>query len=102
MLKSLIVILVTAVLLCPSSGLEDLDNHKAKYENYRLCRVHLVTEEHVKIFQELEDQSDSCTFMGHALYPNQNLTIMVAAHKVSDFNSLVDRFGITNQVLVRK
>lgn len=98
-MKSLIIILVTAVLLCPSSGLEELKD-KAKYENYRLCRVHLVTEEHVKIFQELEEQSDSCTFMGHALYPNQNLTIMVAAHKVPDFNSLVDRFGILNQVLV--
>lgn len=91
--------LTTAVLLNSSCGLED----KAKYDNYRLCRVHLVTEEHVKIFQELEEQSDSCTFMGHALYPNQNLTIMVAAHKIPDFNSLIERFpGITNQVLVRK
>lgn len=78
-----------------------LDN-KAKYDNYRLCRVHLVTEEHVRIFQELEKQSDSCTFMGHANNPNQNLTIMVAGHKIADFNSLVDRYGIKNEVLVYK
>lgn len=100
-MKSFIILLAATVLLNSSSSLE-LSNEKAKYENYRLCRVHLVTEEHVKIFQELEEQSDSCTFMGHALYPNQNLTIMVAAHKVPDFNSLVERFGITNQVLVRQ
>lgn len=100
-MKKSLIILVTAVLLISSSASEELAQDKAKYENYRLCRVHLVTEEHVKIFQELEEQSDSCTFMGHALYTNQNLTIMVAAHKVPDFNSLVERFGITNQVLVR-
>lgn len=81
-----------------TTGLEN----KAKYDNYRLCRVHLVTEEHVRIFRELEKQSDSCTFMGHANNPNQNLTIMVAGHKIADFNSLVDRYGIKNEVLVFK
>lgn len=54
---------------------------KARYDNYKLVRVTLKTEDHVKLFQELEEQSDSYTFYGHARKVDQELTIMVAAHK---------------------
>jgi hypothetical protein len=54
---------------------------KARYDNYRLIRVTLKTDDHVKLFQELEAESDSYTFYGHARCIGQNLTIMVAAHK---------------------
>jgi hypothetical protein len=54
---------------------------KARYDNYRLVRLTLKKQEHVDILQELEEQSDSFTFYGHALNPDQNLTILVAAHK---------------------
>lgn len=54
---------------------------KARYDNYRLIRVTLKTEDHVKLFQELEAESDSYTFYGHARKVGQDLTIMVAAHK---------------------
>lgn len=57
------------------------ESDKARYDNYRLIRVHLETEDHVKLFQELEEQSDSYTFYGHALSAPQDVTILVAAHK---------------------
>jgi hypothetical protein len=59
----------------------DTVGKKARYDNYRLVRLTLKTQEHVDVLQELEEQSDSFTFYGHALNPNQNLTILVAAHK---------------------
>lgn len=59
----------------------DMDGSKARYDNYRLVRLHLETEEHIALFQELEAESDSYTFYGHALNAPQDLTILVAAHK---------------------
>lgn len=59
----------------------DTDANKARYDFYRLVRLHLETPEHVALFQELENESDSYTFYGHALKEPQDLTILVAAHK---------------------
>lgn len=59
----------------------DMEVNKARYDNYRLMRLHLETPEHIALFQELEAESDSYTFYGHALEAPQNLTILVAAHK---------------------
>lgn len=59
----------------------DSDANKARYDNYRLVRLHLETEDHVTLFKELEAESDSYTFYGHALTAPQDLTILVAAHK---------------------
>lgn len=73
---------------------------KARYDNYRLIRVHLGTQEHVDLFQELEDESDSYTFYGHALNVNQDVTIMVAAHKIFEIQDLTQRFGIKYTILV--
>lgn len=54
---------------------------KARYDNYRLLRLQLETQEQIKLFQELEAESDSYTFYGHALKAPQSVTVMVAAHK---------------------
>ena len=74
--------------------------NKARYDNYRLVRLTLKTEEHVDLFQELENDSDSYTFYGHALNPNQNLTILVAAHKIFEIYDIVERYGLDYTVLV--
>jgi hypothetical protein len=58
----------------------DAEN-KARYDYYRLVRLNLETQEHIELFQELEEESDSYTFYGHALAAPQDLTILVAAHK---------------------
>lgn len=75
---------------------------KARYDNYRLIRVHLETQEHVDLFQELEEESDSYTFYGHALNVNQDVTIMVAAHKIFEIQDLTQRYGIKYIILVSK
>lgn len=72
----------------------------ARYDNYRLYRLHLETEEQVKIFVELEEISDGVVFYGHARNTGQKLTIMVAAHKVADINELLERFKVEHQILV--
>ena len=80
-------------------NLQNLDN-KARYDYYRLYRVHLDTEEHVKLFQEVEEKSDSFTFYGHARKPGQDLTILVAAHKIADMTDLMKRYNVTGRILV--
>lgn len=75
---------------------------KARYDNYRFYRVHLVTAEHVKVFQDLEDLSDSYTFYGHARNAGQKLTIMVAADKIAAFAELLKRYNVEAEILVNK
>lgn len=72
----------------------------ARFDNYRLYRITFESEQQVQIFQELEQQSDSCTFYGHARAPGQKLTIMVAAHKIADFADLLERFKVQHEILV--
>jgi hypothetical protein len=60
----------------------------------------LETDEHVRVLQELEKQCDSYTFYGHARNPPQNLTIMVAAHKIAEIDDIMQRFQIKNELLV--
>lgn len=73
----------------------------ARYDNYRLYRLHLQTDDHVKLFQELEERSDSYTFYGHALQVGQKLTIMVAAHKIAEISDILNRYGVPAEILVR-
>lgn len=73
---------------------------KARYDYYRIYRVHLETDDHVKLFQEIEERSDSYTFIGHARHPNQDLSILVAAHKVGEITDLLQMNNVTAQVLV--
>lgn len=72
----------------------------ARYDNYRLYRLHLATDEQVTVFQELERLSDSVIFYGHARSVGQDLTVLVAAHKVADFAELVQRYKVENRILV--
>lgn len=82
--------------ICLAHGIED----KARYDNYRVYSVHLKTDEQVKIFQEIEARSDSYIFIGHARQTNQNLTILVAAHKVADITDILTSNNVGHTVLV--
>uniref|UniRef100_A0A182KB79 Zinc carboxypeptidase A 1 n=1 Tax=Anopheles christyi TaxID=43041 RepID=A0A182KB79_9DIPT len=73
----------------------------ARYDHYRLYRVELATDEQVQLFQQLEAKSDSCTFYGHARQPGQQLTIMVSASKVADFEDLLTLHSVSGRVLER-
>lgn len=76
-----IVSILCAVLLTTARCCELHESIKARYDNYQLVRVSLETEEHIRTFQELEEESDSFIFYGHALSAPQQLTILVSAHK---------------------
>lgn len=78
----------------------DANLNIARFDHYRLYRITIESPQQVTIFQELEQQSDSCTFYGHARDPGQKLTIMVAAHKIADFADLLERFNVEHEVLV--
>ncbi|XP_031627789.1 zinc carboxypeptidase isoform X2 [Contarinia nasturtii] len=85
-------------LICLANGQENKED-KARYDNYRMYSVHLKTEEHVKVFQEIEARSDSYIFMGHARQANQNLSILAAAHKIADLTDIMHQFNISYKVL---
>lgn len=74
---------------------------KARYDNYRIYSLHIDTEEHVKLFQDLEERSDSYIFIGHAREPNQKLSVLVAAHKVGEIADLLQLNNVTADLLVR-
>lgn len=95
----LFLLLLSFTLQMEPTRAENLQN-KARYDNYRLYRLHLSTEDQVKILQELEEKSDSYTFYGHARKPDQELTIMVAAAKIAEIHEIMDRFEISGQILV--
>lgn len=72
----------------------------ARYDHFRLYRVLIRTQAQVEMLQQLEEQSDSYSFMGHARQPNQNLTIMVAPHKIAEITELLDRYDLEGTILL--
>lgn len=74
--------------------------NKARYDNYRIYRVTLKTSDHVRWFQELEERSDSYTFYGHARQTDQDLTILVAPHKIGEFTDLLKTRNVDHKILV--
>lgn len=96
---SLAVAVLMLVAAC-SHGAE-MDN-KARYDNYRLYRLLLATSEHVQIFQEIEERSDSYSFIGHAREVGQKLIVLVAAHKVAECADILNRYKVGHEVLVSK
>lgn len=77
-------------------GLEN----KARYDNYRLYRVTLGTDEHIQLFQELEKRSDSYEFYDHARTKKQQLTFLAAAHKIGQITYLLKAHHIEHVILV--
>ena len=78
----------------------ETSGNKARYDNYRLIRLTLKAKEHVELFQELEEESDSYTFYGHAREVGQNLTILVTAHKIYEISDIIERNELDFTVLV--
>lgn len=73
---------------------------QARYDHYRIYNVQFDNEEQIKLFQKLEEQSDSLTFIGHAREIGQKLSILVAAHRVADFADLLKTYKLEHRVLV--
>lgn len=98
---AIFVLLSFSCLLQMELARADNFENKARYDNYRLYRLHISTEDQIKILQELEEKSDSYTFYGHARKVDQDLTIMVAAAKIAEIHEIMERFEIPGQILVR-
>ncbi|XP_055637864.1 zinc carboxypeptidase-like [Toxorhynchites rutilus septentrionalis] len=75
-------------------------SNKARYDYFRIYRLFLETEVQVNLMQQMENRSDSYTFMGHARHANQNLTIMVAPQKIAEITDLLERYSIQGSVLL--
>lgn len=90
------VILLIGLCFCFATGVED----KARYDNYRVYNVHLKTDDQVKVFQQIEGRSDSYIFIGHARETNQNLSILVAAHKIAELTDLMKDNQVAYKILV--
>lgn len=71
----------------------------ARYDNYRLYRVRLTTEGHVKIFQEIRKRSDSY-LLTEPQSVGQQLTIMVAAHKIGEMSDILKQYSVEHVILV--
>ncbi|KAM8712654.1 hypothetical protein ACLKA7_013050 [Drosophila subpalustris] len=72
---------------------------QARYDHYRIYNIQFDNEEQIKLFQQLEEQSDSLTFIGHAREIGQKLSILVAAHRVADFADLLETYKLEHRVL---
>lgn len=73
---------------------------QARYDLYRVYRFHLETDEHVKVFKEIEERSDSYGFMGHAREINQKLTVLVASQKIAEITEITKRKNVKFEILV--
>jgi len=88
---------------CPvatASGCGVAPPDQARYDNYRIYNVEFENEEQIELFQKLEEQSDSLTFIGHAREIGQKLSILVAAHRVADIADLLKTYKVKHRVLV--
>ncbi|XP_053678130.1 zinc carboxypeptidase-like [Anopheles nili] len=86
-------------LIASISG-QSLSENVARYDYFRLYRVLIKTQAQVEMLQQLEELSDSYSFMGHARQPNQNLTIMVAPNKIAELTELLARYELQGTVLL--
>lgn len=91
------------ILVCISSWISHLvlSDDRARFDNYRIYEVHLNSQNHIPIFQELQKRSDS-----YIIYlPVQidiKTPVMVAAHKIAEFTDLLQRFNVPFKILVRE
>lgn len=83
-----------------ASGKACVPKDQARYDHYRIYNVQFDNEEQIKLFQKLEEESDSLTFIGHAREVGQKLSILVAAHRVADFADLLKTYKLEHRVLV--
>lgn len=93
------VVICTAVLLVMFS-LNTSAESSARYDHYRLYEVTIDTEDQNKVFQTLEEKSDSYTFLRRRTNSNPNLTVIVAPHKFSEFTELIKTEKLNHQLLV--
>lgn len=79
----------------------EFEKQIARYDNYHLYELTPTNDRHVELLKELEMASDSYVFLAspHAL--NDSIGVVVAPHKLAEFNSLVQTANIPNTIVQR-
>lgn len=72
----------------------------ARYDNYRLWRMHIETEVQLEVLKELEKRGMGIDFIGHVRKQDQKLTILVPSHLAANIEDLFRRYNISNTVLL--
>ncbi|XP_060660440.1 zinc carboxypeptidase [Drosophila nasuta] len=102
--RLLVILLVTmsasgSQIVDGASSSEVSPKDQARYDHYRIYNVQFDNEQQIELFQKLEAESDSLTFIGHAREVGQKLSILVAAHRVADFADLLATYKVQHRVL---
>ncbi|KOX71863.1 Zinc carboxypeptidase A 1, partial [Melipona quadrifasciata] len=67
---------------------------KVKYDNYQVFRVTPQTEEQVEVIRNLEEISDGFSFWKGPSTVQNHADVMVAPHKIPDFQDIMKKFDI--------
>lgn len=73
---------------------------KVRYDYYRMFTVHLKTEKHLKIMQDLELNSDGIKFMDTPNKIPLNIDIIVPPHKLAYIDDLFAIYNMNNTLKV--
>lgn len=70
----------------------------ARYDHYRLYEVMPNNDEHLKIFKDIQLNSDSHTFILGARNVNSSVVVIVAPHKFAEFDLLLNVENIVHKI----
>ncbi|XP_058446250.1 zinc carboxypeptidase A 1-like [Malaya genurostris] len=83
---------ILSLVLCCDVG---LGAESARYDNYRNYKVRAHSAEHVSVLKELKESSDSFIFLEHGNKAGDEYEIVVAPHKLADFTTTLESYGIS-------
>ncbi|XP_037909350.1 zinc carboxypeptidase [Hermetia illucens] len=91
----ILVVLLAIVAAYPAKVVEN----QARFDNYRIYRLHLAEQKQVEVFQEVERRSDSYQFYGHPEKIGQKVNVLVAAHKIAEITDLLETYEVEHEIL---
>lgn len=77
-----------------------LTAEKERFDNHRLYGVQIETLDQLQLFRNLEDNSDGYLLWNSPVLDN-TVDIMVAPHKVSEFNQLTELYNLEARLKIK-
>jgi carboxypeptidase A len=65
---------------------------KSRFDNYRVYRISVENELHLRVLQELSETSDSYNFLDEPRSIGSTVDVLVPPHKFSHFSEIVEKF----------
>lgn len=78
-----------------------IGGERARYDNYRLYRLKVDTDEQLKVLQRLESSSDGYVFWSVPVATNTTANVVVPPHKHDDIDDLFGKHNISNTLMER-